>query len=101
MPTPQDTFRNAANSPGARQAADKVKSMAEDAGDVAETVADKAGAQFAKAQDRVQNMAADAQDMAVDAYDEMHAAVRRNPFAAIGIALGIGFLFGAFATTRR
>lgn len=101
MPTPQDTFRNAANSPAARQAADKAKSMAEDAGDAAERLSDKAGAQFAKAQDRAQAMAADAQDMAVDAYDEAHAAVRRNPLAAVGIALGIGFLFGALTTARR
>lgn len=101
MPTPQDTFRNAANSPAARQAADKARSMAEDAGDAAERFSDKAGAQFAKAQDRAQTMAADAQDMAIDAYDEAHAAVRRNPLAAIGIALGIGFLFGALTTARR
>ena len=101
MPTPQDTFRNAANSPAAREAADKVKSMAEDSGDAAERVSDKTEAQFAKAQDTAQAMAADAQEMAVDAYDEAHAAVRRNPLAAIGIALGVGFLFGALTTARR
>ncbi len=101
MTTPQDTFRNAANSPAARQAADKAKSMADDVGDAAETFSNKAGAQFAKAQDRVQDMATDVQDMAVDTYDQAHAAVRRNPLAAIGIALGIGFLFGALTTARR
>lgn len=101
MPTPQDTFRNAANSPTARQAADKAKSAAEDIGDAAQTVADKARAQYDRAQERAQAMTADAQDMAVDAYDEVHAAVRRNPFATVAIALGIGFLFGALATARR
>ncbi len=101
MPTPQNSFRDAANSPTARQAAEKARSMAEDFGDaagrVSDTVSDMAGEQFAKAQ----GMAADAQDMAVDAYDQTHAAAKRNPLAAIGIALGIGFLFGALSTARR
>lgn len=94
MPNPQDTFRNAANSPGARQAADKAWSVAEDIGDAAEkasnTVSDMAGEQFTKAH-----------EMAVDAYDQAHAVAERNPLMAIGIALGIGFLFGALATARR
>jgi ElaB/YqjD/DUF883 family membrane-anchored ribosome-binding protein len=33
--------------------------------------------------------------MAVDAVDEAHAAIRRNPLLTIAIALGIGFVFGA------
>ena len=94
MPTPQDTFRNAANSPTARQAAENAKSAAEDlgeaAGRVSNRVSDMAGEQFAKAQ-----------DMAVEGYDQAHAAARRNPLMAVGIALGIGFLFGALSTARR
>jgi ElaB/YqjD/DUF883 family membrane-anchored ribosome-binding protein len=94
MPTPQETFRNATNSPTGRQAAEKARSMAEDVGDAAgrisERVSDVAGDQYAKAQ-----------DMAVDAYDQAHAAAQRNPLMAVGIALGIGFLFGALSTARR
>jgi ElaB/YqjD/DUF883 family membrane-anchored ribosome-binding protein len=94
MSTPQDAFRNAANSPGARQAADKAKSVAEDIGDAAKkasnTVSDVAEEQFTKAH-----------DMVVDAYDHAHAAAERNPWMAVGIALGIGFLFGALTTARR
>ena len=94
MPTPQETFRNAANSPTGRQAAEKARSMAEDFGDaagkVSDTVSDIAGEQFARAQ-----------DMAVDAYDQAHVAARRNPLMAVGVALGIGFLFGALTTSRR
>jgi len=89
MPTPQNSFRDAA-------------------GRVSDTVSEMAGEQFAKAQDmageqfaKAQDMAVDAQDMAVDAYDQTHAAAKRNPLAAIGIALGIGFLFGALSTARR
>jgi ElaB/YqjD/DUF883 family membrane-anchored ribosome-binding protein len=42
-----------------------------------------------------------AQDMAVDAYDEAHAAMRRNPLTAVLIALGLGFLFGVVSASRR
>ena len=83
MPTPQDTFRNAANSPAARQAAENAKSTAEDFGEAAGRVSAKA------------------QDMAVEGYDQAHAAAQRNPLMAVGIALGIGFLFGALSTARR
>jgi ElaB/YqjD/DUF883 family membrane-anchored ribosome-binding protein len=38
--------------------------------------------------------------MAADAYDEAHAAVRRNPLVALAIALGVGFLFGVVASRR-
>jgi ElaB/YqjD/DUF883 family membrane-anchored ribosome-binding protein len=39
--------------------------------------------------------------MAVDAFDETHAAIRRNPLLSLGIALGIGFLLGVLTTVRR
>jgi hypothetical protein len=45
-----------------------------------------------------------AQDMAVDALDDAHTAIKGNPFTAVVIALGIGFLFGVVAgvaTERR
>ena len=82
MPTPQNSFRDAA-------------------GRVSDTVSDMAGEQFAKAQDMAGEQFTKAQDMAVDAYDQTHAAAKRNPLMAIGIALGIGFLFGALSTARR
>jgi ElaB/YqjD/DUF883 family membrane-anchored ribosome-binding protein len=41
-----------------------------------------------------------AQDVAADAYDEAHAAVRRNPLVALAIALGVGFLFGVVSSRR-
>jgi ElaB/YqjD/DUF883 family membrane-anchored ribosome-binding protein len=90
LTTPQDAYRKAANSPAAREAAETARSMGEQASEFAADMSDKADRQFSRAQDR-----------AVDAFDEAHEAARRNPLAAMAIALGIGFLFGAIATSRR
>jgi ElaB/YqjD/DUF883 family membrane-anchored ribosome-binding protein len=35
-----------------------------------------------------------AQDMATDALDDTSHAIQRNPLTAMGIGLGVGFLFG-------
>jgi arylsulfatase A-like enzyme len=67
-----------------RQAAETAKSIGEDVSDFASDVSRRAGEQLGRAQ-----------DMAVDAVDEAHAAIRRNPLLTIAIALGIGFVFGA------
>ena len=40
-----------------------------------------------------------AQDKAMDTAHEAVEAIRRNPLSAVAIAVGLGFLFGAF--TRR
>lgn len=40
-----------------------------------------------------------AQDRALEAAGEAEDAIKRNPLAAVGIAVGLGFLFGVF--TRR
>lgn len=40
-----------------------------------------------------------AQDKAMETANEAEEAIRRNPFSAVAIALGLGFLFGVF--TRR
>ena len=42
-----------------------------------------------------------AQDMAVDTFDDVHTAIKGNPLTAVAVALGIGFLFGVMATSRR
>jgi ElaB/YqjD/DUF883 family membrane-anchored ribosome-binding protein len=73
-----------------RQAQETAKSMGEDVSDFASDMSRKAGEQLGRAQ-----------DMTVDAFDEAHAAVRRNPLTAIAIALGLGFLFGMVAASRR
>ncbi len=42
-----------------------------------------------------------ARDMAVDAFDDAHAMIKGNPLTAVAIALGIGFIFGVVAGSRR
>ena len=90
MTSANQSFRQAANAPSGRRAAETAKSIGDEVSDFAGDVGRMAGKQYARAQ-----------DMAVDAYDETHAAISRNPLLAIGIALGIGFLFGALTSARR
>ena len=96
MTTANQAYRQAANSPTGRQAADAAKSAADTAKSIGDEVTDFAG--------DVSRMAGKqfghAQDMAADAYDEAHAAVRRNPLVALAIALGVGFLFGVVSSRR-
>ena len=42
-----------------------------------------------------------AQDMATDAIQETGDAIQRNPLTAIGISLGVGFIFGLAMGGRR
>ena len=90
MTNPNETFKRAANSPAGRQAAETAQSVADDVTDFANDLSRKASKQFSRAQ-----------DIAGDAYDNAHAAVRRDPVTALAIALGIGFLFGLVVGTRR
>jgi ElaB/YqjD/DUF883 family membrane-anchored ribosome-binding protein len=41
-----------------------------------------------------------AQDVATDAIQETGDAIQRNPLAAIGIGIGVGFLLGRFLSGR-
>jgi ElaB/YqjD/DUF883 family membrane-anchored ribosome-binding protein len=90
MTSATQTFRQAANSPAGRQAAETTKSIGEEVSEFAGDVGRMASKQYGRAQ-----------DMAVDAFDETHAAIRRNPLLSLGIALGIGFLLGVLTSVRR
>ena len=90
MTTANEAYRRAASSPAGRQAAETAKSIGEEVGDFAGDVGRMASKQYGRAQ-----------DMAVDAFDETHAAIRRNPLLSVGIALGIGFLLGVLTSVRR
>ena len=97
MATANQAYRQAANSPAGRQAAETAKSAAdtarsigEDVGDFAGDVSRLAGKQFGRAQ-----------DMAVDAMHDAGDAIKRYPLSTLAIAAGLGFLFGMFSGARR
>lgn len=97
MANPNQAYREATNSPAGRRAAETAKtaaekatSMGEEIADVASDVSDIASKQYSRAQ-----------DMAVEAFDDLHAVMKRNPLMAVAIALGLGFLFGVLTRMRR
>ena len=90
MTTANEAYRRAANSPATREAAETAKSIGDDMVDFASDVGRIAGENYGRAR-----------DAAVDAYDQVHEASVRNPHLTLAIALGIGFLFGIVAATKR
>jgi ElaB/YqjD/DUF883 family membrane-anchored ribosome-binding protein len=90
MTTANEAYRRAASSPAGRQAAETAKSIGEEVGDFAGDVGRMASKQYGRAQ-----------DMAVDAFDDAHTLIKGNPLTAIAIALGIGFILGVVAGSRR
>ena len=90
MTTANEAHRRAASSPAGRQAAETAKSIGEQVGDFAGDVGRMASKQYGRAQ-----------DMAVDAFDDAHTLIKGNPLTAIAIALGIGFILGVVAGSRR
>jgi ElaB/YqjD/DUF883 family membrane-anchored ribosome-binding protein len=89
MTSANESFRQAANSPASRQAAERAKSIGEEVSDFAGDVG-RSSKQYGRAQ-----------DMAVDAFDDTYAAMKRNPLLTLGLALGIGFLLGLLTSVRR
>ena len=90
MTTANEAYKRAASSPAGRQAAETAKSIGEEVGDFAGDVGRMASKQYGRAQ-----------DMAVDAFDDAHNLIKGNPLTAIAIALGIGFILGVVAGSRR
>ena len=88
--TANEAYRRAARSPAGRQAAETAKSIGEEVGDFAGDVGRMASKQYGRAQ-----------DMAVDAFDDAHTLIKGNPLTTIAIALGIGFILGVVAGSRR
>jgi ElaB/YqjD/DUF883 family membrane-anchored ribosome-binding protein len=108
MTTANQAYRQAANSPAGREAreaaksaADTAKSIGEDVSDFASDTARKAG-DFASDVSRRAGREFDrARGAAGDVWNEVHDATVRNPHLSLAIAMGIGFLFGAFLVGRR
>jgi hypothetical protein len=104
MTTPNQAFRQAANSPAgreARDAADTARNIGDDVSDFASDAARKAG-DFASDVSRRAGKEFDrARGVAADAWDELHDASERNPHVTLLVAFGLGLLFGIFAGSRR
>ena len=94
MSTANEAYKRAANSPAAREAVQTAKSIGEDVSETVSDFASDVSRQASKEYGR-------ARDAAVDAYDQVHEASVRNPHLTLAIALGIGFLFGIVAATKR
>ena len=90
MTTANQAYKRAASSPAGRQAAETAKSIGEEVGDFAGDVGRMASKQYGRAQ-----------DIAVDAFDDAHTLIKGNPLTAIAIALGVGFILGVVAGSRR
>ena len=102
------SFRQAANSPfsrhaaeAARRARESVKSAAELAKSTAQAVTEDVSDFASDATRRVGKQYGRARDAAVDAYDEMYDRAVENPYVTLGLAIAIGFLLGAFLVGRR
>lgn len=72
----------------ADELANQVDAIRADLQNLTSTVGKIANKQISRAQDKAMETASDAEE-----------AIRRNPFQAVAIAAGLGFLFGVF--TRR
>jgi ElaB/YqjD/DUF883 family membrane-anchored ribosome-binding protein len=85
-----DTARGAAkrNAGSPDDLANQIEAIRAEIQSLTSTVSRIAGKQFNRAQ-----------DAAIETAQEAEEAIRRNPLAAVGIAAGLGFLFGVF--TRR
>jgi ElaB/YqjD/DUF883 family membrane-anchored ribosome-binding protein len=77
----------------AKNFAHKIDDSAEDVRDTVQDMGSSVGDMAARQYER-------AQDTVVDALRETGSAVKRNPLTAIGIGLGVGFLFGLMAGAR-
>jgi len=108
MTSANEAYRRAANSPAGRQAAETAKdarNTAKSAADTAKSMGEEFGEQVSDFASDVSRRAGKefnrAQDLASDAYDELHGASVRNPHITLAVALGFGFLLGAFLVGRR
>jgi ElaB/YqjD/DUF883 family membrane-anchored ribosome-binding protein len=90
MTATSQAFRQAADSPQAREAAKTAKAVGDEALGIAEDLSREASKQFNRAR-----------DVALEAYEEVHDASMRYPHITLAVALGLGFMLGAVIAGRR
>jgi len=108
MTASNEALKQASNSPAGWEARDAARSAAETARDIGEDVSDFASDTARKAGDfasevsrRAGRQFGRARGTAADVWDELHDASERNPHVTLLLALGLGFLLGIVASTRR
>jgi hypothetical protein len=108
MTASNEALRQASNSPAGREARDAARSAAETARDIGDDVSDFASHTARKAGDFASDVSRRAgrqfdraRGTAADVWDELHDASERNPHVTLLLALGLGFLLGIIASTRR
>ena len=79
-----------ANKSGPTKKSSDAEDLREGVSDLAGSVGDMATRQYQRAQ-----------GMATDAVDDTSLAIQRNPYTAIGIGFGVGFLLGIILTGGR
>ena len=94
--TAKQTFGQAASS-----AAETARDIGEDVSDFAADTARKAGNFASDVSRRAGRQFNRARGTAADVWDELHDGSERNPHVTLLLALGLGFLLGIVASTRR
>jgi len=103
MTTANQALSRAANEAGdaARSAAERARDIGEDVSDFASDTARKAGDFASNVSRRASRQFDRARGSAADVWDELHDASERYPHVTLLLALGLGFLLGIVASTRR
>src|SRR5262249_8826613 len=103
MMTANQAFRRAANEAGdaARSTGQMARDIRGDVSDLASNTAQKAGDFASHVSHRASSEFDRAKASAADAWDELHNASERYPHVTLLLAVGLGFLLGIVASTRR
>ena len=83
-----------------RRGAEAIETAKQGAADMAANLRDEAGRLYHKGERRAAKLGNQAAQEAEVYYDEVSDMVRRQPVAALGIAAGVGFLFGLLIARR-
>lgn len=96
----KDTADKLANNSGAERLAERGQELAGDAMAAGREYADRARYEAERLYEAGQQRAQEVAHYAEERYDEVSEMVRRNPAQALGIAAGVGFLFGLLLSRR-
>lgn len=96
----RQTLDNVAHSDSVERVRERGAELAGAARDAGREYADRARHEAERLYDESRRRAGEVADYAEDTYDEVSDLVRRKPAQALGIAVGVGFLFGLILARR-